>query len=146
VSYFQFVSIEFLAIFAVLVAWKKVGGGLLLIAGVSLLLIPMYRIGLMNDFGMRASLPALTVLAMLSAQLVVTASRKHVVPMLVVLAIGAVTPALEIRRGAAVGSKVPTDYDFSRLLKEKPKVRSQYFANPPGGGLVLRDRVRTASD
>jgi hypothetical protein len=68
-SYPLFLVIEIGAPLLVLFSRMKPEGGFLVAAAITLCIIPLYRIGLMNDFAMRASLPSLAVLAILCAKL-----------------------------------------------------------------------------
>jgi hypothetical protein len=68
-SYPLFLVVEIGAPLVVLFLRKKPEGGFLVAAAGALCIIPLYRIGLMNDFAMRASLPSLAVLAILCARL-----------------------------------------------------------------------------
>ena len=74
-----------------------------------LLLMPLWQIGIGADFQMRASIMPLTLLALAFADWVIRAVNTRPMPKgdvlyaLLALAIGAVTPALEVRRALAHG-------------------------------------------
>jgi hypothetical protein len=63
-----------------------------------LLLFPFLQVGHNVDFMMRASIPALAILAVLSADMVDSSPRLARMTMIVVLAIGAMTPLREVAR------------------------------------------------
>ncbi len=100
--YFEFVIFEF-ALFAALLLWRYRLEPLLLCSIAVLLILPIYRIGGANDLAMRASIPALALLAMklgdwLSTPLAQTRDASVRAIAVVLLAIGAVTPFMEIAR------------------------------------------------
>jgi len=77
----------------------------IVVAGVSLLLLPLYSIGFSNDFTMRASIPALALIALAAAprigsMLQVPGARRIVLA--TGLAIAAATPGVEIARAIAM--------------------------------------------
>ena len=79
---------------------RRAGVELGLIAA-SLVLIPLYRLGYANDFVMRVSIPALTLLCARSVPALATLGQQPVRQRIIALAIvlvGAVTPAVEIWR------------------------------------------------
>lgn len=100
--YIEFVLFEFVG-FALLLLKRDRGNPVLWAAIVVLLVLPFYRFGPYNDLAMRASIPALTLLAIrlgswLSMPLSATRDRCARVIAVILLAIGAVTPFMEFAR------------------------------------------------
>lgn len=97
-AYPLFLAIEIGAPVAVLFLRGKSEGGFLVAAASALCIIPLYRMGLFNDFAMRASLPSLAVLAVLCAKLF--AERKpYPVAALTVLLLAFPSVSGELSRG-----------------------------------------------
>ena len=135
-NYLRFAAIEFLVPAVVLLAWRR--DRIVLVATASLLLIPLFRFGAGNDFGMRGSIPALAALGMAAGLLLADSARlRYAVPMAAVLALGSITASLEIAQrflDARVPS--PTAMTFGQMFREAPAgdvqyLRPQYFAKPP---------------
>ncbi|WP_174300953.1 GtrA family protein [Caulobacter sp. S45] len=86
------------------------------LCAIMLVLIPFYRIGISNDFMMRASIFPITVLAILAARGFVTAlestTSRRLAVLLVLLAIGAATPAAEIIRAVVERPDPPRGADL----------------------------------
>jgi hypothetical protein len=105
-----FISLEVLPFLALIAAanWHAIRDWTFLITAAVLLLIPFYRIGVANDFSMRASIPALAILAVfVGTKCAMTRGR----PVwggfaIACLAIGSVTGLLEISR-ALTQSRIP---------------------------------------
>ncbi|WHU01085.1 hypothetical protein [Sphingomonas sp. NIBR02145] len=101
----------------------RFGGATLAIVTLVLLVVPYGQVGQSNDFTMRASIPALVVLAFAVADQLVKAPSpgKRLWWNLLVasLAIGAITPAFEIWRAVT--------------LPRAPHIRCSYFGVVPGG-------------
>ena len=100
--YIEFVVLEF-AGFAALLLFRFRRDPLLLGAVVVLLLLPLYRFGPANDLAMRASIPALALLAIrlgewLSQPRDGLSDRQLRWVAIALLAIGAVTPLMEVAR------------------------------------------------
>lgn len=130
-SYVRFVALEALTFLVILVAWKPARTGFLVVTAAVLLLFPFYYLGLANDFGMRATMPALAVLAIASAHLVVNAPLRFVAPMVVVLVIGSLTPLGEIYRGLTDQTRVDPRGGFEVVFAgDWASARPQYFARP----------------
>ncbi len=91
----------------------------------SLLIIPFFRVGKSIDFCMRVSIPALCLLCLLCIfSLKEYISQKRVIPtviLIVVLALGAVTPAHEIARTCVASY---TAYTRDGAIKNKSKSES----------------------
>lgn len=106
VRYAGFLAIEilaFVAAVAVTRSWRPLTATPFVIAVVVLLICPLAWIGQGEDFVMRVSIPALNVLAILVARVLIDtpsgASRRLARSVAVAaLAIGAITPLMEIRR------------------------------------------------
>jgi hypothetical protein len=96
----QFVLLECGILWALLLIVRR--DGLLWISGILLWVLPLIWFGPSNDLAMRASIPALLVLALASAEVLAApaeAIRKNVFwPIVVVLALGVPTAATEIMR------------------------------------------------
>ena len=99
-----FSLVEWLLYFLLLIPrWKK--EPLFWIAGLSLVLAPMFKVGYHMDFSMRASIPGLTVLFVYCARLFLDALREArlrpiAAVLLALLFIGWQTPLQEFERGA----------------------------------------------
>jgi hypothetical protein len=104
-----FMVLEF-GIYAVLI-WKKNNKNLnYFVAIISLLIIPIFRIGGASDFSMRASMPSITVLMVLIIAFIQeykfimynnSLHKKLIIRLLIItLIFGAVTPVYEFGRGA----------------------------------------------
>jgi hypothetical protein len=91
--------------------------GLYYFIGVSLLIIPIIKIGTSADFCMRASIPAMVILILLIIDTIIKAKEKRdivtIVRIIVILLIGSVTPVLEINR---------TVYETYSSIKEIGKI------------------------
>lgn len=102
-TYVSFILVEIPQAAVIVYAWRKIAGpdrAPLALALVLLLGIPLYRFGLNNDFVMRASIPALFLLAFSFARLAVSTPRDDsafptVISSLVL--ISAATPMLELK-------------------------------------------------
>lgn len=102
--YLFFLEIEIPQAIVVLYAWNKVepcDRRMLALSLVLLLLIPLYRIGVSNDFVMRVSIPPLFMLAFAFARIAVLTPRDNgrfatCISVLVILS--AATPLLEIKQ------------------------------------------------
>jgi len=100
--YIEFVLFEF-AGFALLLIVRNLRDALLWAAIVVLLALPFYRFGPYNDLAMRASIPALTLLAIrlgtwLSTPIATTKDPRSRSLAIVLLLVGAVTPFMEVAR------------------------------------------------
>jgi hypothetical protein len=69
------------------------------VAVAMLLLIPLYSLGAMNDFAMRASTAPLAVLAFIGIEIILTRPSRTTLPLIVAFALGIGTPCAEISRG-----------------------------------------------
>lgn len=109
--------------------WKPKEHGFLVAAALALCLIPLYRVGIYNDFAMRASMPALAVLSILCAKAYAQAPTRYSRAMLVVLMLALPTSAAEIYRGFMPGPSIRADATFDDPWAEK--YLRQYFAPLP---------------
>ncbi|CAN7246046.1 hypothetical protein LJR230_000903 [Trinickia sp. LjRoot230] len=130
-SYLMFVAVEFAAPAAILLTAKNERKAILVIAIASLVLIPLYKVGAYNDFGMRASMASLAVLASRSGELIATGQRIAVAAMMVALAFGLPTAAGEMARAFTNAPEPDIDSDLTRSLNDHPEVLPQYFAKLP---------------
>ncbi|HEY5072819.1 MAG TPA: hypothetical protein VII63_12405 [Caulobacteraceae bacterium] len=103
-----------------------------------LVLIPLYLIGWNNDFMMRASIPPLVLAALIIAdRLEANLQRRDwtsAALAIVVLAVGAVTPALQIVRSFYYPATPPMTTDV-------PQVWERYSRTPPDTYLVPADML-----
>ena len=76
-SYLLFIGVEVGLPIAFLFMARIQERGFLIAAVLTVALIPLYKIGMNNDFGMRASLPALAVLGMLCTKVLVVDTKRH---------------------------------------------------------------------
>ena len=119
VHYLQFVGCEFLILALLLLTLSKPLREELVLATLILLLIPLVRFGPSNDWVLRVSTPSLVILMIvtmqaLEASLATAGTRRKALPLLLVLAIGAATPAFEISR-ALLWRRSPPNYAVSLL-------------------------------
>jgi hypothetical protein len=117
----------------------------ILIAAVSLLLLPLYSIGFANDFTMRASIPALAIIALAAAprigsMLLVRGGRRFVLA--AGLTIAAITPGVEIARAVvmpaiALGNcPLPRAWQAWRhKIGDRPAPMTSYLTRPDGSPL-----------
>ncbi len=108
VNYISFICIEF-ALYMIFMAWKYKKSAVYYITFVSLMIIPVLKIGGKHDFSMRASIPALVMVFLLVSRFLIEEKKvlkekgsikKMTYIMLVVfLILGALTPTMEFLRG-----------------------------------------------
>ena len=116
-----FELVEFGALALVLGArWRK--SPLFLASIVTLVLAPLLRMGYKADFGMRVSIPALTLLCVLSVRFLLDArvrrqDRYAAGVLSLLLLIGSVTPLLEFERGAYKVMLAGTNFMYSDPYK-----------------------------
>jgi len=103
--YFDFIYVEFVPYAAVLVALRPalIRDASFWIVVASLLLVPFYKLGESNDFAMRASIPALALLAATLATALTEEFEAGNRPLwarlaTIILMVGSITGAMEIRR------------------------------------------------
>lgn len=126
--YVMFLTLELGPVLMVLrvwppVAWARLGRVELAVAVAVLMLVPLYRIGA-NDFVMRASIPALAILALCLAEATWPAAgsprRNSVAAAIVALAVGAVTPLFEIGRAFQVPAFSASDCNLLTAARFPP--------------------------
>ena len=130
-SYLIFVLIEFSFPAAILILRRVEEDDFLKIAIVSLLLIPLYKVGLLNDFAMRTSLPAITVLAILSIKVLINGPLRYSLACLSLFLIA--TPEVYDELSIPVLSRVNASEisTFADSFTSEPEVLAQYFAAYP---------------
>ncbi|MFC5461330.1 hypothetical protein [Massilia niabensis] len=102
-----FLVLEFAAVAGALYLVERRNVALIIASAGFLALLSLFSLGAYNDLLMRASLPALAILAALSAMAVACApSTARKTPLVICLVLGLVTPLGEIMR-AIVGERVP---------------------------------------
>jgi len=103
IIYTVFIAVEFLVL--VLVLWRLQPSSPLFISIVILLLLPLWSFGPGNDFVMRASIPALTILCITVLlcfdRKIFQTNRIDALALVLILALGAETPIHEIIRALA---------------------------------------------
>lgn len=101
----------------------------LIISIVTLTLIPLYLVGINNDFAMRASMPAIAILALACASaLTMEVYPRQMIPMLVLL-IGLAVPVTEVYRGLMVLRPDMTKYSFRDGRLADIEIKEQYFTH-----------------
>lgn len=97
-----------------------------------LILLPLFRIGMFNDLNMRASIPAIALIAMAAASTLTETRSWRVVPLAILLLVGATGSVLE---SIGMSRKVHMDPQTSSLhhgyLVARPELASQYRAPLP---------------
>ncbi len=147
--YLLFVLLEF-GLVLVLVRPRASGGSpwraIWWTAGVSLVAIPFYRLGLYNDFAMRSSIPALFALWLLAGRALLDGGvpRWRRAALGVLLAVGAATPATEIARAVSPYRVALPDAASTPpllVLHASPELAAQYTG--PLDALFFRFMSRT---
>jgi hypothetical protein len=97
-----------------------------------LLLLPLYRVGIYNDYTMRASIPALTLIAIAAASGVTDPKGYRWIPLAVLLTIGSAASLLEII-GRGQEGRVPAQGQTLRsgFLLDDPQLFVQHSAPLP---------------
>ncbi|MCX6730295.1 MAG: hypothetical protein NTZ55_00420 [Candidatus Roizmanbacteria bacterium] len=124
----MFYLLEF-GIFAAFLIRAKKRSSLLFLAFAILLLIPWYKMGLMNDFAMRASIPALFVVGIYWLTYLVETKKSIFMTIVVALLflIGCAYPFVLMRSGIVHFSFGPPRFSVVQL--DDPKIRRQYLGN-----------------
>jgi hypothetical protein len=130
-SYLLVVLIEFAIPALVLLFTEQKYRGFVIVATVSLLLIPFYKLGAYNDFGMRTSIAGLAVLAILCGKAISTGPRGAIAVILFALTLGLPTALGEVARAFTDLKGPDIDSNLQNSLNEHPEVLSQYFARLP---------------
>ena len=93
-----------------------------------LALLPLYRIGIANDLAMRASIPAIACLAVLTARVMIAGSRRASIAILVVFLFG--VPAAVSGVYSAVRKSKPIKREVRFVdLDYMVAFQNQYFAS-----------------
>lgn len=141
-SYLSLVAFEILPFLAL--AWRgrtqdATTRNELVLVGALLLLIPLYQIGFANDFGSRAPIPALTILALRLAEAAPRLWAAHArgpldpavrtarIQLACYLGLAAITPATEIARNLSLKASVRSDCNYLDALLSSP-----FHATPIG--------------
>ena len=130
-SFALFCLIEFALPAVILLLVPKFRQPFILVAIVSLLLIPLYRVGAFNDFGMRTSIAGLAVLSISAGELIAAGPRIAAIAMAIALAFGVPTAMGEVLRGFGLAPHIDTNAELARSLNDHPEVLPQYFARLP---------------
>lgn len=135
--YAVFVAVEF-AVLA-LILWRIQPSSPLFISIVVLLLLPLWRFGPSNDFVMRASIPALTILCATTLlcfdREIFKTSRIASIALVVILALGAETALHEIIRAIAVERWQPNT-EHSLLDTQHGMLPAHYVGRLNQAGLI----------
>lgn len=141
--YLLFLTIELLPFLLIAFAGRhaRFGGALLAIATGSLLVMPLIQVGWWIDFAMRASIPALAILALHLADGLGglwPASRRRKAALAALLAIGSITGLTEIARALSFPTSPPPRCGFARAWDES------FAAWPKDSYLAPLDRTPAA--
>ena len=136
-TYIALVAFEILPLLAL--AWRGrepdslIGRNELALIGAALLTIPAYQIGFANDFAMRGSIPALTLLALRLAEAMgrlwrepaatpeaAPALRKARLQSALYLGLAAVTPCVEVGRNLALPASARSDCSYLDAFRSGP--------------------------
>jgi hypothetical protein len=102
------------------------------VVGAVLLVLPLFRIGIYNDLATRASIPALTLLAIAIASSITQARCFRAVPVAILVAVGSMTSVLEILGRDLEGRVAARQQSLrSGFLSEDPAFAVQYNAPLP---------------
>ena len=96
---------------------------------VLLILFPWYKIGLMNDFAMRSSIPALYIIFIFWIRTIIEVKKPRYIlyTMVTLLAIGSLYSFILISNGAIHFSLISRQGSLTQL--ENPKIRMQYLGD-----------------
>ena len=128
--------------------------GTVMVAIAVLMLLPTMRFGVANDLLMRASIPALTILAFAFAQVLVASMRERnglVIIGLALVLVGAITPGQEIVRALLFPPYRAGDCNLVTVWKKLDKEQltlDNYLARPSGlpTWLMRVDTTKTLHD
>lgn len=123
-----FYILEF-GLFVFLLIKAKKTSSLLILATVILLLIPWYKMGLMNDFAMRASIPSLYVICLYWMMYLIESKKSMFVLFLswLLFLVGSIYPFILQGNGIIHFSSLSPRYSLAEL--DGPKIRMQYLGN-----------------
>ena len=130
-GYVLFIFFEIGAPLAILFLMVEEPHPFLKVAAITLCVIPLYKVGINNDFGMRASLPAIAILAMFCARALATAKRRAALSMLAVLV--AAMPQLYFALATPIVDPIDAGADarFAEDFRVRTDFLTQYFAPSP---------------
>lgn len=122
-----FYILEF-GLFTFLVIRKK-SSPLLILAAIILFLVPWYKMGLMNDLAMRASIPALFIISYYWITYLVESKKKTMLFHFscILFLVGSIYPLVQMGNGIVHFSFGPPRYSLSQL--DQPKFRRQYLGS-----------------
>jgi len=103
------------------------------VAAALLLTLPFYNVGPSSDLSMRASIPALALLALSIVDVVATLPRSRLgraLPLIAILLVGAATPLTEIARALSEPRWPPAGMGLTRVAD--PAAITHYLADPTG--------------
>jgi hypothetical protein len=143
-----FLFLEFGAIALSLLLLRPRDAGLIGVASLSLLLLALTNVGAYNDLMMRGSLPALSILAVLSSISIVHAPNTlRKVPLIICLVFGLITPFGEIMRGFTAPHYSNTSQFLLKqvILDPTPALAPQYIV-PGYSGPLTRIPIASLAD
>jgi len=134
--YVQFVGCEFLLLSILLAPHVGALRAEWALATTFLLLVPAVRFGPSNDWVLRASTPSLVILMIVTlcaveAGFASAAARRRLLPVLLLLSIGALTPVFEISR-ALMWRRTPSNYGYSLLQTQRGYLAPNYIGRFEG--------------
>jgi len=128
-NYILFIVIEVGAPLAILFWRRENEQGFLASAAITLCLIPFYKVGENNDFAMRVSGPALAVLAILCAKLLLRGTRVQSLAIVAVLLLALPEVVVELARPLTSSEHVTPDVTFPTSVP--PEMLPQYLVPSP---------------
>lgn len=128
-----FYLLEFLTLGAVLSVLRPPRKPWLIVSLLVLLTYPLYKVGLFNDFAMRATLPALAVLVIVAAETLVSGSFLRAIPIALLLIVGTGASVSDLYgRWRGPYRSAWKRYDFERVMAQHNQaLRNQYLAPYP---------------
>lgn len=134
--YVQFVGCEFLLLSLLLTPHVKALRTEWFLATAFLLLVPAVRFGPSNDWVLRGSTPSLVILMIVTLRAVATgfdsaAARRRLLPVLLVLSVGALTPVFEISR-ALMWRRTAPNYSYSLVQTQHGYLAPNYVGRLEG--------------
>jgi hypothetical protein len=98
---------------------------------VMLLLLPLYRVGIFNDFTMRACIPPIMLVAIAAATATVEARSVRCLPLVVLILVGSITSVLEIIGRSRDGVVIAREQTLRSGVIADPPYVVQYNATLP---------------
>src|SRR3569832_568239 len=137
-SYLLFLLLEVGLAVTILLLWRGKEREFLIVAACALCAIPLYRVGIYNDFAMRASLPTLAVLAILSAKVLAAGPQRYSVAIVFVLLMALPTAVGEITRDFLPGQGISPETTF-----DEPKTTKKHHQkNTPQPNQKQRQKTK----